>query len=303
MSTELATKSAASGSITVRNMDDLGRLANMLANSGYFKDASDAAQCGVKILAGLEMGFGAFASMSGVHIIQGRPAIGANLMAAKVKASGKYDFRVRRLDDDAAEIEFFQGSESLGVSAFTREDAKRAGTQNMSKFPRNMLFARAMSNGVKFHCPDVFLGATVYTPEELGASVNEDGDIIDVPAQRSAARSITAARDLSLEEPMRDDEDPFSQSGSVEADAGPLITPAQLKKLAIDMKVNGLTDREDAIAFFSWLVKRDVTTSKELTKAEASRVLDWDRDAWNAALEDYAVNQLHNPPETEEAAA
>jgi hypothetical protein len=41
-----------------------------------------------------------------------------------------------------------------------------------------MLFARAMSNGVRWYCPDVFSGAPTYTPEELGADVTESGDVI-----------------------------------------------------------------------------------------------------------------------------
>jgi hypothetical protein len=55
----------------------------------------------------------------------------------------------------------------------------KAGTQNLNKFARNMLFARCISNGIKWFCPDVFSGS-VYTPEELGATVNEEGDVIDV---------------------------------------------------------------------------------------------------------------------------
>jgi hypothetical protein len=43
-----------------------------------------------------------------------------------------------------------------------------------------MLFARAMSNGVKWFCPDVFNGNAVYVPEELGANVDADGNVIDV---------------------------------------------------------------------------------------------------------------------------
>jgi hypothetical protein len=42
-----------------------------------------------------------------------------------------------------------------------------------------MLFARAMSNGVRWYCPDVTNGNAVYTPEELGAEVDEDGNVID----------------------------------------------------------------------------------------------------------------------------
>jgi len=166
--------------LMLRSIDDITNVAEIMAASGYFTDARDAAQMAVKILAGREMGFGPFASTTGVHIIKGRPAVGANLMAAAVKAHPKYDYRVRRMDAQECQIEFFQGTDSLGVSTFTLKDAQAAGTQNLQKFARNMLFARAMSNGVRWFTPDVFMGAAVYTPEELGESVDEDG-IIDVP--------------------------------------------------------------------------------------------------------------------------
>lgn len=165
----------------INSFSDLERAATAMARSGYFQDSREQAQAIVKILAGQEMGFGPFASMTGVHIIQGRPAIGANLMAAAVKSSGRYNYRVVEMTDKVCSIKFFEGKEEIGVSTFTIEDARKAGTKNLDKFPRNMLFARAMSNGVRWYCPDVFNGSAVYTPEELGANVNEDGDVIDVP--------------------------------------------------------------------------------------------------------------------------
>lgn len=157
--------------------------ATHMVKSGYFADAKDVSQAVVKILAGQEMGFGPFASMTGVHIIQGKPTPGANLMGAAVKSSGRYDYRVREMTEAVCEIEFFECSsgvnESIGKSRFTLEDGRKAGTKNLDKFPRNMLFARAMSNGVKWYCPDVFNGAPVYTPEELGAEVDEDGNVVE----------------------------------------------------------------------------------------------------------------------------
>lgn len=175
----------------IQSVDDLSRIGKMMAVSGYFQDARDAAQAAVKVQAGMEMGFGPFASMTGVHIIKGRPSVGANLMAAAVKAHPKYDYRTREMSATVCRIEFFEimaggKRDSLGISEFTAADAKAAGTQNMDKFPRNMLFARAMSNGVKWFCPDVFSGATVYTPEELGAEVDEDGNMITVEAPAPA---------------------------------------------------------------------------------------------------------------------
>ena len=57
----------------IHNFDDVQSTASAMAKSGYFLDSKDQAQAIVKILAGQELGFGPFASMTGVYIIQGRP--------------------------------------------------------------------------------------------------------------------------------------------------------------------------------------------------------------------------------------
>lgn len=169
------------GGQLISSYDEAERAAKAMAASGFFADSRNAAQAVVKILAGQEMGFGPFASMNGVYIISGRPSIGANLMAAAVKKSGRYNYQIAEMTEKACSITFFENGKEIGVSTFTAEDARKAGTKNMDKYARNMLFARAMSNGVRWYCPDVFNGSTVYTPEELGANVNEDGEVIDLP--------------------------------------------------------------------------------------------------------------------------
>ncbi|MBB6109761.1 hypothetical protein SAMN05421821_105179 [Mucilaginibacter lappiensis] len=165
MKTELAT-------IKSMPVSDIMTMAQTFADSGMFTDAKQMGQAFVKIQAGQEIGIPPFAAMSGIHIIQGKPTIGAGLIASTVKGSGKYDYNVIQLDDKACELEFFQGTKSIGKSKFTIDDAKKAQTKNIDKFPKNMLFARAISNGVKWYCPDVFSGP-VYTPEEM--------ETIDIP--------------------------------------------------------------------------------------------------------------------------
>lgn len=157
-------------------------LGKQFHESGMFPDIKSAAQAIVKIQAGAEIGIPPFAAMSGIHIIQGKPTIGAGLMAAAVKGSGKYDYKVNQQDERACVIEYFQGEKSIGISTFTIEDAKKAQTKNIDKFSRNMLFARAMSNGVRWFCPDVFSGP-VYTPEEINNPVITE----DVPAEITTA--------------------------------------------------------------------------------------------------------------------
>jgi len=166
---------------------DIYKMGEVFAKSGFFTDAADPAKAIVKILAGRAMGIDAFSAMVSIHVIKGKPSVSAGLMAQKVKASAKYDYRVLRLDDEICELEFFENGQSVGVSQFTKADARKAGTQNVDKFARNMLFARCISNGVKWYCPDVFCSA-VYTPEEMGAIVDGEGEVISLPAENTPRR-------------------------------------------------------------------------------------------------------------------
>lgn len=159
-------------------MPDVVQLGQLMAASGFFQDTKDAAQAVVKILAGRELGIGPVAAMTGIHIVQGRVTLSANLIAAAIKRSGKYTYRVRELTAEVCRLEFLEGGESIGVTDFTWADAERAqlaGKAIWKQYPRNLLFARAMSNGARFYCPDVFDGP-VYTPEELGAEVRDADD-------------------------------------------------------------------------------------------------------------------------------
>ena len=164
------------------------------AESGMFADIKSAAQAMVKIQAGLELGIKPFAAMSGIHIISGKATIGAGLIASAIKGSGKYDYRIIVQSDKVCKIEFFQGKESIGVSSFTIEEAKKAGTKNLDKFPANMLFARAISNGVKWFTPDVFQGP-VYVPEEMGAIVTEEVEAEVLPDYDDVIEAINNAVD------------------------------------------------------------------------------------------------------------
>lgn len=167
--------------ITQLPITEIMSIGKAFAESGMFADTKSAAQAIVKIQAGQEIGIPPFAAMTGIHIIQGRPTIGAGLIASRVKGSGKYDYRVIESTELVCVIEFFQGKDSIGKSTFAIDDAKKAGTKNLDKFPKNMLFARAISNGVKWFTPDVFSGP-VYVPEEMPPieTKTEDAPHVDV---------------------------------------------------------------------------------------------------------------------------
>lgn len=111
-------------------------------------------------------------SAANIHIIGGKPVLGAQLMGSLIKRSGKYNYRVKEHTPENCTIMFYEkwdGKwEECGESSFSFSDAQTAGitgNPTWKKYRRNMLFARALSNGAKWYCPDVF-GGSVYTDDE-----------------------------------------------------------------------------------------------------------------------------------------
>ena len=194
-------------SLEVRSADDLQRLARLFSASGLFGRGGNPdahmAECAIKILAGMEAGFGPFASAAGVSVINGKPGFGANLLAQAIKRHPVYDYRVLEKTDQVCRIKFLAGREELGVETFTIQMAERAGLVKggpWKAYPEAMLFARCLSAGMRTHCPDALGGATAYTPEELGASgeIDQDGAVVAVTVtEEPPARDQLQAQALS----------------------------------------------------------------------------------------------------------
>ena len=143
-------------------------------------------------------------SMTGIHVIEGRPEVSANTIAAAIQRSDKYAYRVLDNTAEKCVIEFFEktanGRDSLGKSEFTLADAKRAGLEGRNvwkKYPKAMLFARAISQGYRMFCPSVF-SLTVYAEGEISGEVGEEPrrpkappseDVIDVDHRPASPRT------------------------------------------------------------------------------------------------------------------
>ena len=162
-----------------QQMNEMQLTAQQFAESGYFKDIRSAQQAFVKIQTGRELGVPPMVAMTGIALILGKPVVGANLIASMVIKSG-YKYKITRHDNQGCIINFYDKDGSfLGTSSFLKEDARLAdllNKDNWIKYPRNMYFARAISNGQKWYCPDATSGQTIYTPDELGGEVDRDGD-------------------------------------------------------------------------------------------------------------------------------
>jgi len=208
------------------SLAEIERVAASCARSGYFKDVRDASQAVVKMLAGREMGIGPIAALSSIHVVEGRPTAGASLLAAMVKRSGRYDYRVVTRSDAECVLEWFDAGKSVGMSGFNVDDAKRAGLwgkANWNKYPRAMLFARALTEGLRVFAPDA-AGGALYTPEELrpDAVADEDGVIVEAaPIPRIEIAQTPSDHEAKLVNPPP--RDPRTEPG--------VITQAQGKRL------------------------------------------------------------------------
>lgn len=186
--------------IAVQSLDEIQTFSSIAVRSGLFKDLKEEAQAVVKIMAGAEMGIGAVAALRGIDLVDGQMTFRAHLMAAMLKKSGKYDYRIRESTDERCAIEFFQQQESLGTHSFTMEQAKKAGLFERRNrqgqvtrgpwqlYPEDMLYNRTMAKGARMFCPDIFIGA-VYDQDELG-HLMDDEPVEPHPAPGAEAQDL-----------------------------------------------------------------------------------------------------------------
>ena len=265
-----------SNAIVPMNMQEISEIGKVMAASGFFEDARQANQAIVKVLAGRELGFGPFASMTGIHIIKGKPVISANLYASAIRASGRYDYKVIRLDDTGCELAFFENGKEVGRSSFTDKDAKAAGLvkpdSNWSRFPRNMYFARALSNGVKWYAPDVFGGATVYAPGELGEETTVDlstGEIITVTATPVPSLTPEDSPEPRTPEQVRDS---LRLRAKALANEPEMTTGWRDGLVAV---IDRATEPDGHHALFTWLFGNATGSRKALTNGQIHALRDW----------------------------
>jgi len=102
------------------------------------------------------------------HVIQGRPALKADAMLARFQAAGGSVKWTSYTDKKVAGLFSHPQGGELEIE-WTMDRAKAAGLtgkQTWKQYPRQMLRARVISEGIRTVYPGVAVG--VYTPEEVG---------------------------------------------------------------------------------------------------------------------------------------
>jgi len=127
------------------------------------------------ILTGHEVGISPMQALAKIHVVDGRPAMSAELMRAVVLREGHELWIEEQSSTRCILGGKRKGSERETRVTWTMDDAKRAnlsGKQNWRTYPSAMLLARATAALCRAIFPDVLAGIS-YTVEEL-----EDGDVL-----------------------------------------------------------------------------------------------------------------------------
>nr|DAQ92425.1 MAG TPA: RecT protein [Caudoviricetes sp.] len=199
------------------------RYAKALAASSIIPDAyrGQPANVLVAIETGAALGIPAPQALGGLAVIKGKPTMTADLMSAVVRRAGH---RLRVTEHDGAVTASLVRSDDPEFTykvTWDRAKAERAGLWGTRgpwvSYPGQMLRSRAVAEVCRQGASDALMGV-IYSPEEMGAPVDEEGAVIDSgPSTTTAAAAGGGGIDVEEETVP---EPPHSPSGT--APAGPL---------------------------------------------------------------------------------
>jgi len=152
--------------VAVIPLDQVERMAVAFAKSGLFGIKTPEQGVALMLIAQAE-GLHPAVAARDYHVIQGRPALKADAMLARFQqAGGKVVWNAYA--DDKVSGTFSHPAGGSATVEWTIQQAKSAGLTNKDvwrQYPRAMLRARVISEGIRTIYPGVSVG--VYTPEEI----------------------------------------------------------------------------------------------------------------------------------------
>ena len=175
-------------------LQDIERAGNYIAKSGLFGVKTPEQAIALMLVAQAE-GRNPFEAARDYHIIQGRPALKADSILARFQQAGG-SVRWIELSDTKAVAEFSHPQGGKVTIDWDLDRAKRAGLlgkENWRNYPRQMLRARVISEGVRTIYPGVCVGTyTVEEVQDMAASVpatSQEYTFVDTPTQQPAPQA------------------------------------------------------------------------------------------------------------------
>ncbi|WP_194923156.1 hypothetical protein [Catenulispora pinisilvae] len=205
----------------------------------------------------------AMAAILGIHVIDGKPGASAALISGLVRAAGHKLRITGNAEKAVAQIVRSDDPDFTFEVVFTIEDARRAGLlhkDGWKKYPASMLKARAITQVARDAAEDVLFGLH-YTPEELGADVDADGNVVSLPTQRP---------------PIGPVDDPWASpaDGAGSADVGePMVSREQMADMKTLFERREIFERAARLKVVCDIVDAQVASAEDMTAAQAAAVI------------------------------
>jgi hypothetical protein len=185
------------------NLDGSVRFAQLLADADLLprQFVNKPANVLYAVEYGRTLGITPIAAITGIHVIEGKPSASAGLIGGLVRQAG-HKLRVKsdgkswataqivRADDPDFTYECTWDLERAAQASLCEIKNNKPWARDRNgkptaweKYPAAMLKARAITEVARDACEDVLFGLH-YTPEELGAIVNQDGEPVEAEVQQ-----------------------------------------------------------------------------------------------------------------------
>ena len=223
------------------------------------------------MLAGGELGLSPLTSLGAFDVIQGRASARAITLRALVQAQGHEMSVIESTTTRCRMKGRRRGANEWQTVDWTIDRAKQlgiTGKDNWKKQPQAMLVARATSELARLIASDALLGiAGGYSTEELADGADEALQVTVAPSEAPAKRTMSR-KPRTAPEPA-----PVPVEEVVEVVQ--MATSKQLTALNIALEERVSAERSEKLAWLENMFDRKFTSSKELTKDEASQAIDF----------------------------
>jgi hypothetical protein len=245
---------------------------------------------------GEALGIPSIQAINGIHVIEGKPSASADLIASLVRRAG-HKLRVTVNDEEGYAVAQIIRADDEDFVYEARWDEKKAraaglwGKGNWAKHPGQMMRSRAITEVCRMGASDALYGV-IYDPEELGADLTPEGNVVASQVAASSLRPMDdpyAAKPPSIQDAIAEREavaaaweqppehvpdhhpsDGYDAARTLRTDK----QSAKLHALLNERGMGGAAHRDEALAYCSEITGRKVDSTKDLTVLEASNVIE-----------------------------
>lgn len=243
--------------ITTSTLSEQMQWSKAVANAGILPAAYQGKPADVLVAVGFgaSMGLSPSESLYRINVIQGKPTMSAELIAAQVRKAG-HKLRIKK-DEQAQSVtvQIVRADDPDWPFEVTRDKAWAASMglankENYRKQPMTMLTWRAISACAREACPEALFGVA-YTPDEMH----------DLDHMQPATDEVTVENIEVTDEPQV----------TIHVDKA---TPQQAEKINSLLKKAGVTSIDEAEYVFNYLLHQNgIKDAKQLDRVDANALL------------------------------